>query len=197
MAFSFPFPTKKITQLPAGALPITGTEAIEVTQGGVSVQIPARAFPIATDSLVTYSGMFGSLPGSRQLVDGIGTVVNITVPNQLKIDITSAAAGLPVGVQLAALPAGQTNNFAILSTTGFIEINTAAGNVDLSGLTPGFDGQVLTISNVGANLLTILALNGGSAAANQFRFPFDTAITQNGGVTVRYSLALGKWITFG
>lgn len=96
----FPFPTKKITQLPAGTLPITGDELIEMSQGGVSVQIPSRAFPIATDALLTFAGMFGSLPGSRQLVPGPGVQFNLTVPHEMAVEIigTGAVSGNPTAL---------------------------------------------------------------------------------------------------
>lgn len=103
---AFPFPTKKITQLPLYVSPLTGGEALEMVQGGVSVQVPSRAFPLATDSLITVTGMGGSLPGSRQILQGIGIAFVDTGPGgTLSINATGAVAGPANPTSLVGLAA--------------------------------------------------------------------------------------------
>jgi hypothetical protein len=68
----------------------------------------------------------------------------------------------------------------------------AAGS-DLTGLAGGGDGQVVTITNVSANLLTLLALTG-SSAGNQFRLPTDLTLLQNQSMSFKYSSTIAKWV---
>ncbi len=63
------FPTKKISALSPFTAPLTGFEEFECVQGGNSRKVTSRDFVLPTDSLITLTGMGGSLPGSRQVVD--------------------------------------------------------------------------------------------------------------------------------
>lgn len=184
----------KITQLTAASLPLSGDEALEGVQTGGSVQLPARAFVLPTDSLVTISAMGGSIPGSRQLVSSPTAIIVDGGPGgEVSIMVTDAQT-LPLGLQTEALPAGTTNDLALDPSTGFLDIDTTAGNVTLTGMIAEFDGQIVVVSNsAGGNLLTLASLTG-SAADNQYRLPIDVTLTSNDGIAFRYSDAIGVWI---
>jgi hypothetical protein len=103
----------------------------------------------------------------------------------------------PSGVTSDAPAAGAHNDYAPTGygvTTGFLEV-TPAGAANLTGLLAGFNGQIVTISNLSGNNLTLNALNGGSAANNQFRLPFDLILSQNNSQTFRYLKgSVNKWV---
>lgn len=187
-------PTKKITALAPATLPLTGDEEIENVQLGNSRKARTRDFVLPTDSLITVSGMAGSLPGSRQLVSTPTVTVVDNGPGSTLQLHTADAAQLPVGLQTVALPAGQTDDFPLDPNTGFLDLDTTAGDAQINGITPpAVDGQVVIVTNTGVNLLTLLApQNGGSP--NDLRLPFDMSLTQNGSITIRYSQALGLWV---
>lgn len=74
----------------------------------------------------------------------------------------------------------------------FLDYDTTAGAVTLNGFVAQRDGQRATISNTGANPLTIGA-NAGTAA-NQVRASSDTTLLQNDSMTITYSSALSRWV---
>lgn len=102
----------------------------------------------------------------------------------------------PTALQTEAPVAGTYDDFALDNGVGFLDIDTAAGDVFITGFEVDnvLDGQIVVVTNTGANLLTLPALNGGSGVENQFRFPFDLSYSANDGGAVRYSAAIGKWI---
>jgi len=102
--------------------------------------------------------------------------------------------GAPIITQTpAALPAGATNDLAITSRTGFLELSANAAGSDLTGLAGGFNGQIVVATNVSVNPLTFKSLTG-SAAGNQFRLPADITVLQYGHITFRKSTALNVWV---
>lgn len=90
---------------------------------------------------------------------------------------------------------GAVNNYALPGASDYaIDFNTAGGALDFSGFISQRDGQRLYLSNVGANLLQVLALNGGSTAPRQIRNATDLALVQNQTLTLQYSAGAGKWL---
>jgi len=93
---------------------------------------------------------------------------------------------------------GAFNNVALPGPSDYVwDVDTAAGAVDFSGFIAQRDGQRLYMSNIGANLLQVLALNGGSLAARQVRSPGDLALVQNQTLTLQYAAGApggGKWL---
>lgn len=88
------FPTKKISALAPATTPLTGFEEFECVQTGNSRKVISRDFVLPTDSILTVSGMGGSLPGSRQLTPGIGIAFVDGGPGStLSINATGAVAG--------------------------------------------------------------------------------------------------------
>lgn len=102
----------------------------------------------------------------------------------------------PVGV-VSALPAiGANNDYAPTgfgATTGFLDC-TLAGVTNITGLLAGYDGQIVIVTNLSTDTLTLNALNGGSQAANQFRMVSDLILNQYNSRTFKYSAMIGKWV---
>lgn len=137
------------------------------------------------------------------------TVDSVTTPGLSYVNVLNANTNDPDTVitgwvpirqtstptdRLAVAPAaGTTHNLAVGKNVGFLDVDTTAGNVTITGLTAGTDGQILVITCTGANLLTLAALTG-STAPNQFRLPTDLSFTLNDGMSVRYSATVGKWV---
>ena len=103
-------------------------------------------------------------------------------------------AGLPpIAVETMLLSAGANNNVQIFPTTGFLDF-TAPSSASITGITAGFDGQEIIITNVGVPQVTVKEFNAGSIATNQIRVPFDITLTQNNSILLKYSVALGLWV---
>lgn len=105
-----------------------------------------------------------------------------------------------LGSYIASAPAtGVYNNYTpagFSATVGRLDIDTTSGNVELTGLVAGADGQLLNVSNIGANALILDPLNGGSIAANQFRLPGQMYISpQYDSIFLcYYGGAVNKWV---
>lgn len=102
----------------------------------------------------------------------------------------------PTGHQVEAPAAGTYNNFSLDEGVGFLDVDTTAGDVVITGFDVAnvADGRILTVTNTGPNLLTLAALNGGSSSGNQLRAPSDLSFTQNDGMSIRRSATIGKWV---
>jgi len=102
----------------------------------------------------------------------------------------------PTGVVVAVPATGANNDYfpsGFGATTGFLDLNPA-GNCNITGILAGYDGQLLTVTNISANTVTLNALNGGSQSANQLRMAADAILPQNNGRTFKYSQTIGKWV---
>lgn len=187
-------PTKKISQLPVGSLPLSGNELMEISQVGVSNRITTRSFVLPTDSLITLSGMGGSLPGSRQLVSSPTVQVSDGGPGGQVSLVALGGLAAFTGLQQFVAAAGNNNDVPLDPFIGFLDVDTTAGVAAITGIVATSDGQILTISNTGANLLTLPSGDVLSDPANRFRFSSTIGIVPNGSYTVRYCVALGLWV---
>lgn len=190
-------PTRKITALTPATDPLSGDEELECVQLGNSRKFQTRDLVLPTDSLITMSGMGGFLPGSRQLVSSPTINVSDGGPGG-QVSLSTVFDGGALGLQTTATALGNNNNLIIGPAPvyiGFLDLNTAAGAADLTGLVAQFDGQIVTISNLGAALLRLMAQSASSAAANRFRLSANIGIVQNGSYTLRYSSALQRWVS--
>jgi hypothetical protein len=90
---------------------------------------------------------------------------------------------------------GPSDNYPINFGIGFLDINPTGGACNITGMTAGFDGQLVTVTNIHAsNSVTLNALNGGSSAPNQFRMAADMTLLQYSSLTFRYSSAIAMWV---
>jgi hypothetical protein len=182
--------TEKITQMSLAAAPLTGNEIWEGVQGGVTKSLRTDFFPPIGASYLTTSSI-GALVGSRRLVAGS----NVTLTDNGAGNTLAISAGVPVPFFALLTPASGTfDNVMIPGIDDYIlDIDTAAGDVQYTGFVAQRDGQRLSFTNVGPNLLEFLALVG-STSVNQIRLPSDIATVQNQTFTIQYSTGAGKWL---
>jgi hypothetical protein len=138
----------------------------------------------------------------RNAIAGTGITItgNLASPFAT-ISATGGGGGTQgyLGTFITNAPAsGVINNFAPAgfgAGVGRLDVDTTAGNVELTGLTAGTDGQLLNVRNTGANNLILDSLNGGSAAANQFELPGQMYIPQYDSILLcYYGGAINKWV---
>lgn len=91
--------------------------------------------------------------------------------------------------------AGVINDLVLPGASDFaLDIDTAAGNVDITGFVAQRNGQTLYLSNTGPNLLQVLANNGGSAAINQVRAATDLGVVEDQTLTLKWFSGLNRWL---
>lgn len=91
--------------------------------------------------------------------------------------------------------AGAHNNQVLPGASDFaLDIDTTAGAANFTGFVAQRDGQKLFISATAANLLQIMALDGGSSAANRIRAASDLGVIQNQTITIQYFASITKWL---
>lgn len=191
-----------MTLLTSGGIPPFGSDA-----NGVLNYISANVAWVAAGGTYVFNSQVVANAGGYPL----GAIIRSAVtPSQFFYNPTNGNTNDPDSVPTAWIPfsplstpttllasspaPGTYNNVAVSHSVGAYDVNTAAGDVNITGITAGSDGQILTVTNTGANLLTLMALNGGSIGANQFRFAADLSIPQNDSLTIRYIAAVGKWL---
>lgn len=122
--------------------------------------------------------------------------VNLVDGNANDPDVTPTGWAAEDPLFNASAPAaGTINNLVLPGASDFaLDIDTTAGNVDITGFVAQRNGQVLYISNTGANLLQFLVNNVGSAAANRLRGPTDLAVVQNQTQTIKWFSGINRWL---
>lgn len=140
--------------------------------------------------------------------------VSLTGGEQIESIQNGASTRLTVAQILAILPyiitpigptavitgvpnAGANNNYTVNGqmgpAVGFVDL-TPTAVCNITGLEAGFDGQMVTITNLSTYAMTLNALNSGSLAANQFRMAADFILTQNNSKSFKYSATLAIWV---
>jgi hypothetical protein len=98
-------------------------------------------------------------------------------------------------------PSGTVNNYTVngqmSASIGFIEL-TPTSITEITGLQAGFDGQIVTITNLSpTNVISLQVLNSGSLAANQFRYTNNINLVQYTSQSWQYSASIGLWVFYG
>lgn len=109
---------------------------------------------------------------------------------------SSAKLGTRGAVTAAA---GSQNNVAPdasvnIQTLGRLFVNTAAGNATFTGLSAGYDGQLLWVNVAGGNTLTLNTADGSSTAANQFSGSANLTFNSGDNLLLCYDGTLQKWL---
>lgn len=163
-----------------------------------SVAAPGLTWGSDTDN-----GLFRNGTNDWSMSAGATEVARLTA-NQFQIPAT---ATLSVLGTLAALfgelraktisPAqlvANTNDWAPtgLATAGMIRVSTDASR-NLTGLTGGTDGRIISIHNIGAQPLVLTDEGSGSAAANRFALLFDLTLSPDEVVNLQYDGTSLRW----
>lgn len=139
------------------------------------------------------------LPVEPPLENGdVGDVLTISSGHTRVWAPGGGGGGGGVGTYLEDAPtAGVHNNYAPAgfgATVGRLDIDTTAGDVELTGLLAGNDAQLLIVTNIGANNLILDPLNAGSLAANQFRLVGQMYAAQYDAILLcYYAGSVNKW----
>lgn len=112
-------------------------------------------------------------------------------PNDPDVDPTGwmpfSPFAAPTGVQSEALAAGVTASLALDPGVGFLEIDTTAGAAQLTNITGGFDGQILTVTH-SAGAANFTLQNSGN-----IRMPANLVLVLNSSKSLRFSSTLNVW----
>lgn len=197
-SFEDGFPPATRTDPEAGGVPPFGQD-----MNGILYMVSAYCAYMQAGGVIHFDAAAAAEFGGY----AVGAVVQSTLnPNQLFTNVLDGNTNDPdtVGTgwvssvplySLTVATAGAHNNVALPGPSDYVlDFDTTAGNADYSGFVAQRDGQRLYISNTGANLLTLQALNGGSTAPRQIRIPGDLALVQNQTATIQYSSALSRWL---
>lgn len=187
-----------MTDLAAGGIPPMGrdmngilytiTAYCAMLQAGQRVAWNSDAAAAFTGYVIGAAVASVAVPGRVwvNLLDG-----NVADPDA---DDTGWSAGDPLTATIAPA-AGALNNLALPGGSDYaLDIDTTAGNIDITGLVAQRNGQKLFVSNTGANLLQFLANNAGSAAANRIRAATDLALVQNQTLTLEWFAGINRWL---
>lgn len=174
---------------------------------GILYMITAYCAMLQAGQLVPYNAVASAAFGGYALgakLASVGTPgliwTNNLAGNTVDPDVTPTnwIASRPLYITTAPA-AGTFNNVALPGASDFVwDVDTTAGAVNFSGFIAQRDGQRIYLSAIAsANLLQVLALNGGSTAPRQIRAPFDQALVQNQTLTLQYAAGApggGKWL---
>lgn len=126
-----------------------------------------------------------------------GTVLTV-VGKGLKFKSPSGQP-IAVGYVKNAPTAGRHDNFAptgLTSSVNRLDVDTTAGNIELTGIIASVDGGFLIVRNVGANLLLLDSESAFSNAANRIQLPAQMALPQFNSILLCYygaSTTINRW----
>lgn len=195
----------KISALPAGTLPLAGTEAVPIVQGATTVQVPASALGPATINIAT--GVTGVLAitngGTGQATANVA--LNALLPSQPThsgqflttngTDSSWAQVSLTAGVS-GVLPVA--NGGTGQSSPSIVEINSQTGTTYTLLLTDA--GKCVEMNNASANTLTVppnsVAFPVGTTLLVRMMGAGQTSIAAGGGVTIHTPLTLNLFAQY-
>lgn len=166
------------------------------------VNLQAGQLPIYDSTFATFIGGY-SVGATLSKASGVGLWTNLVAGNTSDPDTGGGGwlDGVPAGAGALTdtLAAGTYNDLApsgFDAATAFLDIDCSAGNVIITGLANGSDGQTVTLTpiNASAHTCTLNALDTGSLAPNRFRLNTDVILTNLVPQTFRYSATLALWI---
>jgi hypothetical protein len=194
------FTPLNMTGLNVGGIPMSGPDLngiLYLMSTTIAALNSGIAFLVYDAGFQTAIGGYPQGAILRQAANPLATWTSSVANNMTDPDtggagwVSSATTPLYDSVAPAA---GTENNLVLPGPSDYVyDVDTTAGNLTITGMVPQRDGQIMYITNTGANLLTFSSLSG-SSAANQFRIPADLSAVQNQTYTFHYSQGAGKWI---
>jgi len=149
--------------------------------------------PTATSSNTLNIGnlIYGTgLDGSNGTISS-GNIGIGTVAPGAKLD---NAGSFALSGDIAATISANTNNWAPSGLSGTTVIRAqASAAVDLTGLTGGVDGRVITIFNIGSNAITLKNQSTSSTALNRFAIGGDLSVGADQSVSLIYDATSQRW----
>lgn len=196
-AFDTGFGPLNMTDLAAGGIPPRGKDMNGVLRMITQYCVIAQAGQLVPWNLDAATAFEGYALGAR--------VASVATPGRTWENVLDGNANDPDDdatgwrsldpLTASVAMSGAQNNVVLPGASDYaLDIDTTAGNCNISGFIAQRNGQKLYLSNTGANLLQLLALNGGSAADNRIRAATDLAVVQNQTLTIQWFSGLDKWI---
>lgn len=204
-SFDDGYPPQTFQDPSAGGTPPRGVDfnglLNMITQYCVALQ--SGQFPVYDATVSTFLGGYaeGAVLGK---VSGYGLWTNTVNGNTSDPDAGGSGwlDGVPTGAGYLdyTATAGTHNDLAPAGfgpTVAFLDIDCSAGDVVVTGLDGGADGQTVTITPINSaspTALTLTSLGAGSAAANRFRLSTSIILSQYVPQTLRYSSTIALWV---
>lgn len=195
-SFTDGFPPLTETPKTAGGVPPSGADMTGILYMISAYCAMLQAGQMPMFSSVVAAAIGGYVAGAKlSKATGIGTWTNVTTGNVTNPDTGGAGWYSSTTLQVAENPGAGTFNDVVLpgASDYFLDYNTSAGDVILTGFVAQRDGQRLTVSAIGANNVKLSALTG-SVAANQLRLNSTVTLNPNASLTFQYSTAAAVWI---
>lgn len=194
------FTPLNMTPLTQGGLPMSGPDLNGILYLLSTTIAALNAGMVFLPYDAVFQTAIGGYPQGavlQQAANPLATWTSTTAANMTDPDtggagwVSSSTTPLYASVAPAA---GTENNLVLPGPSDYVyDVDTTAGNLTITGMVAQRDGQIMYVTNTGANLLTFASLSG-SSAGNQFRIPADLSAVQNQTYTFHYSQGAGKWI---
>jgi len=183
------------TRLPktSGGIPPRGKD-----MNGILYTITAHTAWVAAGGTYAFNSDVVSLSGGypvgaiiRSATDPTLFFLNLTANNTNNPDsvLTGWMALTPQYSSSAPTAGTHADNVLPGASDYYLDVDTTAGAITLNGFVAQRDGQRITITNTGANALTIGNLAG--SAGNQVRASSVTTLLQNDSMTIEWVKAIG------
>lgn len=114
----------------------------------------------------------------------------LNLPGDFNAGGTTGASG---DISPAQITANQNDyNPTGLSTASILRLNSDAAR-SITGLAGGSDGRIVTLLNIGAQLITLEDEDAGSTAANRFALAGDVVLLPDTALTLWYDATSSRW----
>lgn len=191
------FPPLNMTPLASGGIPVSGADEngilylLSTTIAAVSA---GQVFNVYDAAYQTAIGGYNAGAILQQAANPLAYWVSTVNANMTDPDTGGGGWVSTVPLLSTSAPTAGTHADNVLPNASdlFLDVDTTAGAVTLNGFVAQRNGQRITISNTGANALTIG--NNAGTAANQVRASSVFTLLQFDSVTIQYVAALSRWV---
>lgn len=185
-----------------------GADALYNVTGGQNVALGMTAGDSITSGnkniVIGYNVDASAAGASNELNIGntlYGTGIIDGTVRRIGINVPAPGAGLDVGTDFALSGditptslSADTNDWAPSGLSGTTVIRAqASAAIDLTGLTGGVDGRVVTIFNIGSNAITLKNQSTSSTALNRFAIGGDLSVGADQSVSLIYDATSQRW----
>lgn len=191
-SFATGFPPATRTPKGAGGIPPRGLDMngiLRMVSAFCALLQAGQAIPFSSVAATAFGGYKLGATLARtgggfwyNTVDG-----NVTDPEGMSPAGWLGWVPTGTGYVSAVLPAGVSTGYVVSASTRVVDLNASGGAAAIHGFSAGYDGQTVTLSSIGTDVITI-------SAGYNVRVPADLAMLQNMSITMVYSVGAGVWI---
>lgn len=191
------FTPLNMTSIGSGGIPMSGPDLNGILNLISQTTVAVNAGQVFLSYDATYQTTIGGyaigaviVQDSNPLAYWVSTIAaNATNPN---IGGAGWMSTVPLHTTVTAASGATHDKVLPNPSDQFYDINTAAGAATFDSFVPQRDGQKLTITCTGANVLTVGGTGG--TAANRIRQSAPVSLLQNDSMSIQYCLALLIWV---